>query len=180
MEKTKQTKIRCFTIGDYEEEETWLREQHKKGWKMKKFVIPCFYHFEACEPEDVIYRLDYKSENVDREYYQIYADYGWERFEEYWGWNYFRKSAADMESEKDVEIFSDNESKLAMIQQIIHTRMLPLAIIFLCCLLPQVIVRLGQWDVVTIILWVLYLMYVWIIIHSARKLRKLKKKYDMV
>ena len=32
----RKTMIRFFTIADYEEEEIWLREQHKKGM----FIIP--------------------------------------------------------------------------------------------------------------------------------------------
>lgn len=30
----KKTWIRFFTIADYEEEESWLRNQHQKGWKL--------------------------------------------------------------------------------------------------------------------------------------------------
>ena len=52
--------IRFFTIADYKEEERWLREQHKQGWKLVRMTVPCFYTFESCEPQDVIYRLDYK------------------------------------------------------------------------------------------------------------------------
>ena len=29
------TVIRSFTIADFEEEEIWLREKHKSGWKLK-------------------------------------------------------------------------------------------------------------------------------------------------
>ena len=44
--------IRFFTIADYEEEEIWLRSQHKSGWKLVKTVMPCFFIFEKCTPED--------------------------------------------------------------------------------------------------------------------------------
>ena len=57
MSKTK-TFLRLFTIADYEEEEQWLRSQHQKGWKLQKIYFPCFYVFEECQPEDVVYRLD--------------------------------------------------------------------------------------------------------------------------
>lgn len=60
----KSVKIRFFTIADYEDEEIWLRVQHKKGWKLVKTIIPCFYIFEKCEPEDVIYRLDFKNNHI--------------------------------------------------------------------------------------------------------------------
>ena len=37
MPETK-TMIRFFTIADYEEEEIWLHEQHKNGWKLHKMI----------------------------------------------------------------------------------------------------------------------------------------------
>ena len=55
----RKTVIRFFTIADYEEEEAWLHEQHKNGWKLSKMIPPCFFIFEQCTPEDVAYRLDY-------------------------------------------------------------------------------------------------------------------------
>ena len=48
------TFTKLFTIADYEEEELWLREQSRKGWKLVKMVPPLFYTFEQTEPEDVI------------------------------------------------------------------------------------------------------------------------------
>ena len=45
MPETK-TMIRFFTIADYEEEEIWLHEQHKNGWKLHKMIPPCLYIFE--------------------------------------------------------------------------------------------------------------------------------------
>ena len=44
------TFVRVFTIVDFEEEEIWLREQSKKGWKLEKMVPPFLYTFEQCEP----------------------------------------------------------------------------------------------------------------------------------
>lgn len=40
------TFIRFFTVTDFIEEENWLREQHKKGLKLKSFIAPCFFTFE--------------------------------------------------------------------------------------------------------------------------------------
>ena len=42
----RKTKIRFFTIADYEDEELWLRRQHQNGWKLVKMTSPCFYTFE--------------------------------------------------------------------------------------------------------------------------------------
>ena len=30
----RKTAVRFFTIADYEEEEVWLHNQHKNGWKL--------------------------------------------------------------------------------------------------------------------------------------------------
>ena len=30
----RKTMLRFFTIADYEEEELWLREQHRSGWRL--------------------------------------------------------------------------------------------------------------------------------------------------
>ena len=74
------TLIRFFTISDYEDEEIWLRSQHQQGWKLVKMIVPCFYIFESCTPQDVVYRLDYKNNTENRDYFQIFQDYGWEYF----------------------------------------------------------------------------------------------------
>ena len=116
MSETK-TMIRFFTIADYEDEEIWLREQHRKGWKLQRMIVPCFYIFEACTPEDVIYRLDYRNNEEDSEYLQLFRDYGWEQFARCMGWLYFRKSASEIESEEDGEIFSDDASRVELVDQ---------------------------------------------------------------
>lgn len=74
---SKKTVIRFFTIADYEEEEIWLRNQHKNGWKLSRMIPPCFFLFEKCIPEDVTYRLDYKNNGETGSYFQIFKDYGW-------------------------------------------------------------------------------------------------------
>ena len=74
MMRNKKLKIRFFTIADYEEEEIWLREMHQKGWKLVKTVIPCFYFFESCTPEDVVYRLDYKNNGESNDYIKGITD----------------------------------------------------------------------------------------------------------
>ena len=70
--------IRFFSIADYGEEEVWLHDQHKNGWKLSRMIPPCFYIFEKCTPEDVAYRLDYKNNTETNNYFQIFRDYGWE------------------------------------------------------------------------------------------------------
>ena len=54
--------FRWFNIMDYKKEETYLSKRHQKGWKFKKVTFPGIYTFEKCEPENVIYQLDYNKD----------------------------------------------------------------------------------------------------------------------
>lgn len=178
----KKTMIRFFTIADYEDEEIWLRQQHKSGWKLMKTVAPCFFVFESCTPENVVYRLDYKNNTESSDYFQLFQDYGWEYFNRCMGWLYFRKPVSETDTEQDVEIFSDDVSRVDMVNYIVKTRMLPFLVIFFCCLLPNLFKSIdGSLPFAngfTIVFTVLCLLYLYLILHCALKLRKLKKKYS--
>lgn len=177
----RKTAIRFFTIADYEEEEVWLHNQHKNGWKLSRMIPPCFYIFEQCTPEDVVYRLDYKNNAESANYFQIFRDYGWEYIGRCVGWLYFRKSLSEMDSEQDGEIFSDNESRIDMINHVVKTRLLPILVIFLCCVLPNFFRSIETSDplatVFTVFFAVMMALYLYLLIHCGLKLRKLRKKY---
>lgn len=176
----RKTVIRFFTIADYEEEEFWLRNQHKNGWKLLKMIPPCFFIFEKCTPEDMVYRLDYKNNAETANYFQLFGDYGWEYIGQCVGWLYFRKTVSAMNPEQDNEIFSDNESRLDMIDHVVKTRLFPLAIIFLCCVFPNFIRCMEAGAPVaiagTILFTALTLLYVYLLIYCGLKLRKLKNE----
>ena len=42
---SRKTVIRFFTVADYEEEEGWLHNQHKNGWKLSKNDSAMLLHF---------------------------------------------------------------------------------------------------------------------------------------
>lgn len=175
-------KVRFFSIADFEEEELWLREQHRRGLRFVKCVSPCFYVFEACQPEDVIYRLDYKNAALGADYLQLFGDYGWEYIQTMFGWCYFRKPASLAQRENDAEIFSDPASKVDMIRHLFQTRMLPLLAIFLCCILPNwarlVLDQAGRTEQILGMAFTgLLLLYVYLLLYCAIKLRTLRKKY---
>ena len=176
MSETK-VKIRFYTIADFNEEEIWLRKEHQSGWKLVKMVPPCFYHFEKCQPEDVIYRLDFKNNGENADYMQMMKDYNWEYFEHCVGWLYFRKPAAEVHTENDGELFSDNESRAAMIAHVIKVRLRPILAIFLCAVVPNA-TRISAESVGNIIFSVicsiLLVFYVYLIVHCTVKLKKLK------
>ena len=179
------TVIRSFTIADFEEEEIWLREKHKSGWKLKKMIPPCEYIFESCEPKDVIYRLDYTNAEKTNDYLQMYKDFGWEYFTECAGWMYFRKPAEKVDSEADGELFSDNTSRSDMVRKIVKTRFLPLTVIFLCCIVPNLffIIRNGN-SISGILAYfiggvfsILFVINLVLLIHCSIKLIKIINKY---
>lgn len=133
---------RRFSIFQHEEEQDYLREQHKKGWKFIKVTGLGIYHFEKCEPEDVIYQLDYNNDRDKTEYIQMFDDCGWAHLQDYAGYSYFRKSANKMNG--DEEIFCDDESRLAMMGRVYKGRLLPLLVLFFACILPQFVTNLSS------------------------------------
>lgn len=178
------TMIRFFTISDYEEEEIWLRKQHQSGWKLVKMVPPCIYIFEACEPQDVIYRLDYKNSGQTEEYMQMLRDFGWEYFARCNGWLYFRKPKEAAVSEQDGELFSDDASRVELISKVVKTRLVPLAVVFLCCVLPGFVRAVtggysgGSGSFFSIFFGIMFVLYVFLIVYCGTKLRKIRAKYD--
>lgn len=173
-----------FSLCDHEKEELWLRSMHKRGWRLVHMTVPCFYSFESCAPEDVIYRLEYKNEAVSADYVQMYADFGWEYVQSVAGWNYFRKSAAAAQAPEESEIFSSGEDKLAMVEKIYKTRMLPLFVIFCCCLMPNFYKTLsgdfrGPWGIaLSVFWWIMFALYMFLFIHNGTGLKKLRNKYE--
>lgn len=141
--KEKKREFRCFDVTQYEEEAEYLREKNKQGWKFTGVKFPGRYYFEKCEPEDVVYQLDYNQEGIKNkdEYLQMFQDCGWEYIQDFAGYSYFRKAAAAMEKEES--IFCDDESRLDMMQRVYRGRILPLVVIFCCCLLPQLVNMIG-------------------------------------
>lgn len=177
--------FRFWTITDYEKEEQFLREQHKAGWKIRRYLLPGFYLFDQCIPEDMVYRLDFEqaSKYERTEYFQMYRDYGWEYLFDVNGFSYFCKPAAS--AQDSLEIFSDNESRLEMVERIFKRRMIPLLIVFLCCLMPQLILQSFNWfekgyagsKELFVIFFVLFVMYVLLFIHCGIGIRRLRRKY---
>ena len=46
MLNNKKIEFHLFSVADYEEEQTYLRENHKKGLKLIKYIMPSMYIFE--------------------------------------------------------------------------------------------------------------------------------------
>ena len=84
---------------------------------------------------------------------------------------------------RDSEIFSDNESRLNLIDHVIKTRLLPIMIIFLCCVLPNFLRSIETndplADVFTVFFGVMALLELYLLIYCGLKLQKLRKKYKI-
>ncbi|MCA5013785.1 MULTISPECIES: DUF2812 domain-containing protein [unclassified Enterococcus] len=109
---------RRFELADYLEEERFLEEQHRNGWKMVELKLPLStYIFERCGSEDYVYQLDFNSEKSGTEsYVQLFEDCGWEYFYKFGNWYYFRKSRSEVESEN--VIFNDGPSRAKMAKKV--------------------------------------------------------------
>ena len=138
----KKVVYRIATIADYDREALYLREMHAQGWKLKEvsysnLVVAVKYAFERCQPEQVVYQLDFypmkKSERAS--YLQLFKDCSWEHITDFNGFSYFRKLHSEIESDAEFEIYNDVAGKLAMIKRILIMRMLPILLLF-SALLP--------------------------------------------
>ena len=138
----KKVVYRICTIADYDREALYLREMHAQGWKLKEvsysnLVVAVKYAFERCQPEQVVYQLDFypmkKSERAS--YLQLFKDCSWEHITDFNGFSYFRKLHSEIESDAEFEIYNDVAGKLAMIKRILIMRMLPILLLF-SALLP--------------------------------------------
>lgn len=143
-------RFKYYTITQFEQEANYLREMHRKGWKFVKVNGIGLYHFEPCTPEDVVYQLDYNQEGIEHkdEYVQLFNDCGWEYLQDYVGYSYFRKPASQMDGEE--EIFCDDQSRLDMLNRIFKGRIVTMIIIFLTCIVGQILLNMHRPRVVLV------------------------------
>ena len=177
------TKIAFFTIADFKEEEVWLRERAREGLHFVRMYTPCFYVFEEGEPEDVIYRLDFTNNEENRDYARMLADFGWENCGRCVGWVYWRKPAEEAENEGEGELFTDDAGRLDMVKKVVRTRLLPLLLIFFCCVLPNLFRALdgGMYGASGFFLGffgIMTVLYLWLFIHCGGKLRRMQKELE--
>ena len=177
------TVFRYFSVSQYCDEEVFLSEMHEKGWKLIKASYPGFYHFEKCEPGQVTYRLDYNQEGIrnKEEYVQMFADCGWEHICEFAGYSYFRKAGEAGEDKE--EIFCDDASRLDMMNRVFVGKIVPLIIVFLCIILPQLALNTFAHggssvvhDIFSVIFVVLAAIYLTMFTMSAVQFYQYEKK----
>lgn len=178
---------KCFLLFDYEKEEQYLTKMHAEGWRFVDTNGYC-YTFEKCEPEQIAYRIDFSGIPVEQrdDYNAMFRDYGWEYIQDINGFSYFRKPAAGVRAE-DLEIFSDGQSRIDMMGRILKNRMLPLFLLMLILVIPQLLrlvreVRAGDTYTMNIVLLsvyiVLFLLYSYLLIRCLLGWLRMKKKYQ--
>lgn len=149
----------------------------RRRWKLVRITGIGVYHFEKCEPQDVIYQLDYNKEGLEHkeEYVKMFEDCGWEYLQDFVGYSYFRKPASETSGAE--EIFCDDSSRLQMMDRVFKGRVLPLVILFSCVLIPCLIreVYVGEYANIVLLAAVI-IVYLWIFIHFAIQYSKFKKK----
>ena len=140
MRNTK-TVFKYFTIPQYRQEEDYLSAMNEKGWRFTRATFPGLYHFVKSEPEQVSYRLDYNKEGLRHkdEYVQMFSDCGWDYLCDFGGYTYFRK--VGKAGEEREEIFCDDASRLEMMNRVFRGRIIPLILIFVLALLPQLLLH---------------------------------------
>ncbi|MGN0350830.1 MAG: DUF2812 domain-containing protein [Roseburia sp.] len=179
--KNEKKEYRYFSVPEWEKEQEYLREQHRNGWKFVKVTGLGVYHFEKCEPEDVVYQLDYNQEGIEhkKEYVQMFEDCGWEYLMDFFGYSYFRKPVAKMR--EDETIFCDEDSRIDMIKRVFAGRVVPLVVIFLCCIIPQLFIQHHMETLVGKILFgmfsVIFVLYLIIFINFGIRFWKLLHKH---
>lgn len=175
----KKREFKKFTIMEHEKEQEYLREMHRHGWKFVLLTGIGAYHFEECEPEDVVYQLDYNKDGLAHkdEYVQMFEDCGWEYLQDFFGYSYFRKPAAQMK--EDEGIFCDDSSRLEMMQRVFKGRLIPLLVIFCLVIIPQMIIQFGNGHTVLGCVYIMLLLaYLGIFIAFAKKYADFKKKVN--
>lgn len=172
--------FKYFNIMQYREEEEYLRSMHRSGWKLVRISGLCIYHFEQCEPQDVIYKLDYNKDGIRHkaEYVKMFNDCGWEYVQDYVGYSYFRKAADDSSGSDD--IFCDDESRLQMMSRVFKGRLLPLLLMLFIVIIPQLVFGImnGRFIIAGIfaVILILYaVMFTWFSIDYRRYKNSLKK-----
>ena len=88
--------FRMFTIFDLDKVEDYLHVMHLQGWEFKSNRFGLF-HFEQCQPDDVIYRV-YNTSYLRKNklVLQSIKDRGWE-FVENCSYTVFRKATCDVD-----------------------------------------------------------------------------------
>lgn len=178
-----------FYLCDYDKEEQYCNDMHAKGWKLVPpsendlFVTFGGQRFEACEPENVVYKIGFNPVRKDREsYIQMFSDYGWEYCGTINDFYYFRKNAEGV-SPEELDIFSDDESRLDMAKKVLRTKLPVLLILTVFVLIPHTLRLIFREDrnafdwTLLVLYGVCWVMYVYVLIKTYLSYRRFRRKF---
>ena len=102
-------KFRVFPVWNSDAELKWLEEMASLGYRLVK-AWPAIYFFECAEPESVHFCFGFRRvRSKDRdEYFQLYADAGWQYISSCVGWHYFKSSVATVTDMDRATVAWDN------------------------------------------------------------------------
>lgn len=115
MQTETMVKHRWFWAWQDEREEAWLESMSREGWHLKE-LGPLRYTFERGEPQEWVYRLDFRTGREIQDYVEFVRAAGWQYIGKMYSWLYFRLPA---EAGQPAELYTDAEGKIAKYQRII-------------------------------------------------------------
>jgi hypothetical protein len=175
------TCFRFFSITGYEAEEQWIHEMFLRGWKLDDVRFQCVYTFEKTEPADMAVRLEYSDVPPEsrRDHEAMMKDRGWDCLCAGGNWYYFARPA-DPDPAENV-FFSDDVSRLIMIQRIFQKRYLLLFLLLFFLIVPGIVFSgiKGGTDASFIGWIVLAGVYIIALVYCWLGFRRLMKKYSL-
>lgn len=97
--------------------EDWLQQMARQGLHLHKVgLLRCWFVFRRGAPAEMIYRLDFQARRTKPDYFQLFADAGWEHVDQVLGWQFWR---APVRAVRTPEIFTDVESRIRKYQRLI-------------------------------------------------------------
>ncbi len=179
--------FRWFLLDDYEQEEAWLAQMHRSGWKLDR-IRWHIYWFKPCRPEEWEYRMDFGERWTGEDYLSEYKDYGWEYIQDLNSFSYFRRpkwrTGKSAKFGFEPEIFTDDVQRLKTAEKVMRWRLVPLLILLLLSI--AVLIREGASGALSGLAGLVFVL-IWVVIiiwGSIEYLRcrigfaRLKKKYE--
>jgi hypothetical protein len=169
--KTTKRAFRWLLPWNDENEERWLAEQARSGWRLRK--VGCFggYTFERSAPTEVVYRIDVgPPKGRDRsEYFGLFSDAGWEHLGNRGLWQFFSREATDGSAP---EIYTDTSSRIGK-----YRRIVAFMAIMVGALGTQVAVQSprAHWGLVTVAPLVVLAVFVYFIVRTLLRIHQLRR-----
>ncbi len=93
------------------------------------------------------------------------------------GFSYFRKPASETDGAE--EIFCDEDSRRQMLERVMKGRVLPLAILFFCTILPQFLIHMFSTHnyAAAAVMGLVMLIYIGVFILFAWKYRQFEERH---